>query len=45
MCNRNFIGSLILADRKLEQKIRRTKILLATITLTITGGIIIWLIN
>lgn len=44
MCNRNYIGSLILADRQLAQKIRRKRILLATLTLTI-GGIITWLIN
>jgi len=40
----NYIGSLILEDRKLRKKLRRQRILLA-LTITTTGGLILWLIN
>jgi hypothetical protein len=44
MCERRikYVGSLILEDRKLRKKLKRKKIFLATLTLTI-GVIIIWL--
>ncbi len=41
----NYIGSLILADRKLQKRIKRQRILLALTLTTITGGFILWLIN
>lgn len=41
----NYIGSLILADRKLQKTIKRQRILLALALTTITGGLILWLIN
>ena len=40
-----YVGSLILEDRKLRKKLRRQKILLALTITTITGGLILWLIN
>ncbi len=41
----NYIGSLILEDRKLRKKLRRQRILLALTIITTTGGLILWLIN
>jgi hypothetical protein len=40
-----YIGSLILQDRKLQEKLRRQRILLALALTTVTGGLILWLIN
>ena len=39
------IYNAILEDRKLRKKLRRQKILLALTITTITGGLILWLIN
>lgn len=41
----NYIGSLISEDRKLRKKLKRQRILLALALTTITGGLILWLIN
>jgi len=41
----NYIGSLILEDRKLRKKLRRQRILLALTITTTAGGLILWLIN
>jgi len=41
----NYIGSLILKDRKLRKKLRQQRILLALTITTIIGGLILWLIN
>ena len=40
-----YVGSLILEDRKLRKKLRQQRILLAITITTITGGLILWLIN
>jgi len=41
----NYIGSLISEDRKLRKQLKRQRILLALALTTITGGLILWLIN